>query len=1039
MRIRRALLLFVAPLFLLAPEAAAQTTGTITGTVTDSVTGRGIAGAQVAVSGTAVRIGTISDADGRFTLLGVAAGTAAIDVRRIGYQPAVIRNIAVPAGGSVTVTVTLRTAVLTLEAIVSTGVVDPTAGTRVPFTVGKLDAGQLPVPATNALESIQGKMSGVTVIPSGQPGSGTNIMLRTPTSISKSNAPLIVVDGVIQSAAFGASSADLESLDIQSVEVVKGAAAASLYGSRAQSGVIQIRTRRGDGVVSGGTMFTVRSEYGSNSLGGKIDFAKYHYYQTNPATGAYINGIGNDTTREGRIARLPHLRFQDVPYADPIYDQVDRFFDPGNFAKHSLTIAQNLERTNWLLTLVSGSEDGVVLNSGKYAQRDVRLNLDHRPTDRLSFSVSAYHSASDRHELYGDTFFDLINQAPDIDLLAPDVDGTPFDYFPDPEGREENPLYVLATEQSRRKRARTQGSLEGRYAPLGWLTFDANLSYDRSDRRNTFFLDQGVKTEGFATGGLGEINNFAGTTTALNAAASANVLQRFGDITLRSTVRALMEREENLLTTAEGEDLAVPGVKSLANARTRFVDSESEEVRATGYFATLGADYLGKYIGDALVRRDGSSLFGPNERWHNYYRVSGAYRMTEESWWPWASVNEFKVRLSRGTAGGRPSYADQYETFAFSSAGGVLKQTLGNADLKPEHATETEFGVDAIFRDRYSAQLSYARTRVEDQLLLVPLAALYGYTSQWRNAGTVEGNSIEMTFEAQVIQRPDFSWTMGLVADRSRHEVTEFNLPCFTTATIGFRCAGVGLTEMYGFAFAKNASHLPAAVQPFAAEFDVNDEGLLVWVGPGGDYRNGAIADSGWGRTGTVGGVAYGWGLPITQVDTAGNALVQRIGDGNPDFRWGWSNNVTWRSFDFFALVDAQVGGHNYNQTNQRMYQWAKSSDVDQVGKPTERKKPIEYYVALYAANSPTDYFVEDASYVKLRELSVRYRFGVREMAVLGQFGIQAGAVSLIGRNLLTFTDYKGYDPEVGGTLTRIDSFDYPRYRTVTASVSLTF
>lgn len=134
-----------------------------------------------------------------------------------------------------------------------------------------------------------------------------------------------------------------------------------------------------------------------------------------------------------------------------------------------------------------------------------------------------------------------------------------------------------------------------------------------------------------------------------------------------------------------------------------------------------------------------------------------------------------------------------------------------------------------------------------------------------------------------------------------------------------------------------------------------------------------------------------------------------------------------------------QVGGQNYNQTRQRMYQWARHGDVDQVGKDEGLKKPIEYYVALYAANDPTDYFVEDAGFVKLRELSVRYRFGSRAMSLLRSVGARSGSIALVGRNLLTFTDYKGYDPEVGNTLTRLDSFDYPRYRTVTGTVTLTF
>ncbi len=1020
----------------LAPPVHAQEGGRVTGIVTDSATARPLGDVQVSIAGT--RLLAQTDASGRYTIVGVPAGVHAIDARRIGFQPIIVRNVTVPANGSVTVDIEMRAAILNLEAIVSTGVVDPTSGTRVPFTVGRVDAANLPVPATNALESIQGKMSGVTVVPPGQPGSGTNILLRSPTSISKSNSPLIVVDGIIQSSAFGASSADLESLDIESIEVVKGAAAASLYGSRAQSGVIQIRTKRGAGVLEGATIYTLRSELGMNSLAGKIDWAKRHYYRTN-AQGEYVDAGGVVVSRDARVDRPVYERFQDVAYRDPIYDQVDRFFDPGDFMKNSLNIAQNSGRTNWFLSINDSREDGVVLNSGKFAQRDVRLNIDHRASDRVTFSASGYHSSSDRHELYGDTFFDLINQAPDVDLLVADPDGTPYAFQGDPFGREENPLYVLATEKSRRKRARTQGSLEAQFRPRGWLTLDGNVSYDRSDRRNNFFLDQGLKTEGFGTGGLGEISQTTGTTTAINAAASANLLHRFGDVTLRSTIRGLMERESNQVTTAEGTDLAVPGVASLDNARIRFVESEIEEIRSTGFFVSGGADYRGKYIADALVRRDGSSLFGPNERWNSYYRVSGAYRLSEEDWWRWPSINEFKLRASRGTAGGRPSFNDQYETFSFSAAGGVLKQTLGNRDLKPELATETEIGIDAIIRDNISVQLSYANVKVEDQLLQVPLAALFGYTSQWRNAGTVEGNTLEGTIEARLLRRPNLTWTSGLVFDRSRHRITEFDLPCFTTSTIAYRCQGVSMGEMFGFSFAKSMADLPDDVQAFSDQFDVNDEGLVVWVGPGYNYRQGARPDTGWGNDTTLAGRTYRWGMPITKLDANGNPVVQRIGDGNPKFRWGWSNNVTWGSFDFFGLLDVQVGGQVYNQTRQRMYQWARHGDTDQDGKPTELKKTIDYYAALYAANDPTDYFVEDAGYVKLRELSVRYRLGGRSLAFIQGFGARSASVSLIGRNLLTFSGYKGYDPEVGGTIVKLDSFDYPRYRTVTGSVTLTF
>ncbi len=1046
-RARHRARLVLAAVFLVSVPALAQGTGRITGTVTDSISGRPVGNVQVSVVGT--RRGAATDETGRYAINLVPAGTYSVETRRLGYRPAVATGVSVTDGATATVDFALAANALVLQSVVTTGVVDPTSGTRVPFTVGKVDIGDLPVPATNAVEAIQGKIAGVTIVPIGQPGSGTNIMLRTPTSINKSNSPLMVVDGVIQSQAFGASSADLESMDIESIEVVKGAAAASLYGSRAASGVIQIRTRRGNDLSPGATRFTLRSEVGTNQLAGEIDWARNHYYQTNPVTGAYINAAGRDTSRVARIARPAYERFQDVAYADPIYDQVDRFFDPGQFYKNSLNVGQNTGSTNWFLSLVSSKEDGVVLNSGKYEQNDVRLNLDHRPFDQVRLSFSGYHSRSVRNELYDDTFFDLINQAPDMNLREPDPDGTPFIFQNDPEGREENPLYVLATEDSKRNRARTQGSLAARYEPLGWLSVDGNVSYDRSDRRNNFFLDQGVKTEGFAGGGPGEITQTNGTTNAINADVSANLLGQFGAATLRTTLRAVLERESNEVSTAEGENLTAPGVRSLNNAQVLQTSSSIEEIRATGYFANVGADYDGKYIVDGLVRRDGSSLFGADEQWNNYYRVSGAYRMSEEPWWPAPSVTEFKLRASRGTAGTRPSFSDQYETFSFAAGGNLVKQNLGNRALKPERATETEIGMDAIFRDRYSLQLSYSRVNVVDQLIQIPLAGFYGFANQWQNAGALKGNTVEGTLEARLISRPDLTWRMGLVADRSRHRVTEFNRACQPTQTIAFRCAGETLGAMYGFHFVNSLGELPVEAQARANEFAVNDEGLLVYVGidsvtaPGTrtpyQYTEGETKRR-WGTAAvTIGGANYAFGMPIVLRDSTGSNAVVRMGDGNPDFHWGLSNNVTWRGVSFYALVDAQVGGHNYNQTRQRMYQWGRSGDVDQTGKPQELKKPIEYYISLYAANSPTDYFVEDAGYVKLRELSVSYALTGQLLNAISRFGAKGATVSLIGRNLLTFSDYSGYDPEVGNALVRLDSFDYPRYRTFSGSFQIVF
>jgi TonB-linked SusC/RagA family outer membrane protein len=1027
------LLLLTAASPLLTRAAAQGVTGRITGVVTDSTANRPVPAARITIAGT--RFTAVSDDEGRYTINGVPSGRYTIGARRLGYKQASISGISVTDGATVTANLRLDPIGLTLEDVVTTGVVDPTSGTRVPFTVGRVTSENAPVPATNAIETIQGKIAGVTIVPSGQPGSGTNILLRSPTSISKSISPLIVVDGVIQAQNFVGATADLEGIDIESIEVVKGAAASSLFGARAASGVIQIQTKRGSGLPEATTRWTARSEMGTNQLGGKIHWAHYHYYLTNEQ-GQYVDTTGKVVPRAKHVFKPIYTRFQDVAYADPVYDQVDRFFDPGQFFKNSLNVAQNGARTNWMLSLVNTREDGVVLNSGKYEQNNIRLNLDHRPIENLQISFSGYHSRSDRHELYDDTFFDLINQAPDVDLRVPDPDGTPYLFQGDPtEGREENPLYVLSTEYNRRKRARTQGSLAARYSPLGWLNFDGNISYDRSDRRNDFFLDQGVKTEGYGTGGPGEIEQFTGTTNALNAQGSANVIGRVGLLTMRTTFRALMERQNNQTTTASGTIFSAPGVRSLNNAQQRSVSSLLEEVRSTGYAFTAGTDYDGRYIVDGLIRRDGSSLFGPEERWNTYYRLSGAYRLSHESWWPFKAVDEFKLRASRGTAGTRPDFSDQYETFSFTEGGGLSKQTLGNKFLKPEHATETEVGLDAIFNQRYSLQLSYAKTHVIDQLIQIPLAGFYGYISQWQNAGTIDGHTVEGTLEAQLVRRPSFTWRVGLIGDRSRNKITEFNRSCFSTQNIAFRCAGETLGAMYGFRFIKGTDELLANAQGSASEFQVNDEGLLVWVGPGNTFEEGETKKL-WGTTKTIGTTNFAWGMPIVLRDSTGSNRLVRIGDGNPDFHYGISNNISWNNLSVFALIDANVGGQVYNETNQRMYQWARSKDVDQAGKPQQLKKPIDYYVNLYAANDPTDYFVEDAGFVKLREVSLRYRLG---SLPFGWLGVNGATLSLIGRNLKTWTGYKGYDPEVGGTIVRRDNFIYPRYRTFTGSIELTF
>ncbi len=1004
--------------------------GTVGGRVIDGDTEQPLASVQVFVTGTS--FGALTDESGNYQITDVPPGLYSVEANRIGYADATQENVSVPDGGTVTVNFEMSVTALTLDEIVATGVVDPTSARRVPFTVARVSGDELQVPVDNAINSLQGKVAGASIVTAPQPGAGVNIVLRSPTSINKSNSPLIVVDGVILASTFGRSSADIDALDIESIEIVKGAAAASLYGSRAANGVIQIRTKRGSGLPEGDTRITVRSEWGQNSLGGEIGRASHHHYLLNEA-GQYVDEDGNIVEREDRVERPAAERFLDQPYPDPVYDHVDQFFDPGNYSTNSLSIAQNTGSTNFFASYARRQVDGVVLGHEGYEMDDLRINLDHRLRSDLSFSLSGYHMRSDRDGIPTGTFQDLVQQAPDANLLEPDPDGTPYIWQPDPLGVTPNPLYALVLQDDTEDRARTLASADLRYSPTGWLSVDGNLSYDRSDREQFFYFPRGMKTDvqtyvgGFVSRGSGE-------TTALNGSVSANLRRSFGDLAARLTLRALMESEDYNFFSADGASLGVEDVPDLNAALVPSIGGNTEEIRSEGYFAIAGFDYAGKYILDALVRRDGSSLFGPEERWQTYYRGSAAWRMAEEPWWPLEQVNEFKLRYSRGTAGGRPDYLNRYESYGFAAGGGLVKNTLGNRFLKPEHSTEQEFGIDAILFDRYSVQLNYARVVTEDQLIAIPLPAGFGFSSQWQNAGTVEGNTYEATIEAQVLQRPDLQWSLGLVADRSRHRITEFNRACYRTGGSNqlFRCEGETLGTMYGNHFLRDASELPEGVP--ASEFQVNDDGLLVWVGPGGDWRTHQ-----WGTDTEFGDQTYEWGLPILEYDETGSPAVVRIGDGNPDMHLGFSSNLRWKSLTLYTLFDSQIGGDVYNRTNQRMYQYFRSSDTDQAGRPEDVKKTTDYYTELYAANLINDWFIEDATYLKLREASLRWEVPANLLDSV-RFGALDGlSVFVIGRNLLTWTDYKGFDPEIGTPIERIDSFDYPQFRTVTAGVELRF
>jgi hypothetical protein len=238
----------------------------------------------------------------------------------------------------------------------------------------------------------------------------------------------------------------------------------------------------------------------------------------------------------------------------------------------------------------------------------------------------------------------------------------------------------------------------------------------------------------------------------------------------------------------------------------------------------------------------------------------------------------------------------------------------------------------------------------------------------------------------------------------------------------------------------KSFDELPAVHRGSQNAFQVNDDGYLVPVGVGNSWQDGKAKNL-WGTTVSIDGRSYAWGRPMWVVDEIGNRVYSQIGNGNPDAHFGVGNRFQWKGFSLYGLVTGQIGGEIYNNVRQVTYASGDHEDLDQFGKAEARKKPASYYTVGLADqnNDYNDEFVEDGTYAKLSELSLRYTLRASQLGPLKRFGADRASIDLIGRNVLTVTKYSGLDPEAGSVLSRIEDTVYPQVRTVTMAFNISF
>ncbi|HZE08310.1 MAG TPA: hypothetical protein VE110_06080, partial [Gemmatimonadaceae bacterium] len=526
----------------------------------------------------------------------------------------------------------------------------------------------------------------------------------------------------------------------------------------------------------------------------------------------------------------------------------------------------------------------------------------------------------------------------------------------------------------------------------------------------------------------GSISRNSNIVDAWNSQVAGTAIGRFFDaINTTTRVATIFEqRRSNFFQTSDTKlnVLNVPEFDAADPTQVSLTSTDQLE-RNINYLASQTLDIKDRYIVDGMWRRDGSSLFGSNNRWKNFYRISGAWRLSEDFHMP--GIQEFKLRAGRGTAGLRPNFADQYETYSVSG-GSISKAQVGNKNLRPAVATEDEFGLNAAFLNRFNLELVQANRITRGAFLAIPLSLAQsgGFTNQVQNAADISARTTELSLETDVFTRPNMSYSFTLTGDHTKQNIDHLGRAPFRVPGLGqgqdmfYYKEGEPLGIMYGVKWVRTFDQLkqnPANANAVATDYTVNPLGYLILK-----TKPGAL---------------------IQYVDATGqNQFV--IGNVNPKFNWGWANNFRWKAITLYALFDGQHGGQVYNFTKQWMFQDLRSGDMDMAGKPAAEKVPFSVFTqSLYNGLVASDYFVEDDSYVKLRELSVGYTLGSSFMRTTGLDRLASGAkIALIGRNLYTWTKYTGFDPDVtaGGDFNfRVDGFRYPNFRTITGQVELTF
>jgi TonB-linked SusC/RagA family outer membrane protein len=1001
----------------------------ITGKVTDE-NGNPIASISVKVKG--AKTGTTTNSAGEYKLN--VSNNAILEISGVGFTAA---TISVASGNY---NVTLKSSVEDVGNVIVTGVAGATERRKMTVSVTKINSDRLNVvPATSAANALSGKVAGVRVNQtSGSPGGAIDVLLRGDNNLNIGSGPLILLDGVIITGGLTDISVD----DVESMEVVKGAAAAALYGSRAGNGVIAVTSKRGSRLAQGTTSITVRNEVGFQSIANYVDLATSHAFTLAPD---YTNFIGQYTKYNGvtypsgylggyhpgivgnRALKADH--YMDNPFGLNI-DQQKEFFNTGvNYTNH-IGISSRSKSTNIYASFENNNQQGIIQNTDGYNRQNFRLNIDHQVSDWLKISASNMF-INTKTQYPGDgggIFFNIVLAEPDNNLLLNSpLDGQPYYIRHNHWSNERNPLYSTYKNKRTDYTRRFISNYTANIKLASWIDVDLtktieieNYRYTNYSPYDTWTISGSLNPYGISYT-KGSLYKYSSESNSQNAQVTINTRHRLGDLNIKTKLSYLDEDVHYENFDAQASQFSVRDLPTFENFPTiNNATSVVTDTRARNYFAILSLDYKGKFLFDGMGRYDGSSLFGENSRWAPYYRVSGAYRISQDV--SIKGIDELKVRAAYGTAGLRPGFDWQYETYSINNGVSSPAQK-GNKNLKPSQTAEMEFGLNVEFLKKFTFEATYAKSKTTNQFLNVPLIPFVndGFNSQYQNAGTVESKTFEMTLGANWISKKDFSWNSNFVFSRIRSTITELPIAPYQSGPDGlfYIKAGEQYGAIYGYDWVRSLDQMSKQlpVGKSIADYEINSDGYVIDKGTSGKLTE----------------------KPIKLKDANGNLAFVQIGNGNANFNLGITNTLRYKNFSLYFLIDIKNGGDVYNRKSQWLTRDSRNGIMDMSNVEASKKKTLDYYQAFYDVNTNNTYWVENAGFVKFREVALGYELKENQLKVF-KGAIKGMNFRVVGRNLFTITDYSGYDPEVGSIRNPYDGTGtYPNFRNVAFSLSLNF